>query len=136
MIKIYTSSWHEYRGPGRVGICAGMPRGVPAGYRMYKPLAPSWDIIKGTAGIDEYRPRYFAEILAPLDRSKVVADIALLAGDHPPVLMCFERKPLTRSNFCHRTMIAEWLNELDGVQAEEWSGLEESNLTCKAGTLL
>lgn len=127
-MKIYTSSWREYKGPGRIGICQGMPRGQPRGFRMYKPLAPGWDIIKNSADIDEYRPRYFKEVLALLDPHKVLEDVRQLANGAAPVLMCFEVKPLTRENFCHRTMAGEWLADKTGVEAVEWSGAEELNL--------
>ena len=135
-MQIFTSSWADYTGHGRIGICQGRPRGAPAGYRMYKALAPSWDIIKTTEGQNDYRPRYFAEVLAHLDPNKVVADLVALAAGHPPVLLCFERVPLTFTNFCHRTMAAEWLTEKTGIEVVEWSGLRETNPQSKVGTLL
>lgn len=125
---IFTSSWREYSGPGRVGICQGMPRGQARGFKMYKPLAPSWDIIKNSANQSEYRPRYFGEILAHLDPEQVLADIIEKAQGHAPVLMCFEVTPLTDSNFCHRTMAGEWLHRHTGVNVVEWSGAQELNL--------
>ena len=126
-MRIFTSCWSGYTGPGRIGICQGRPRGAPAGYRMYKALAPTWDIIKTSAGIDDYRPRFFAEILAPLDPQQVLADLRRLAGDHPPVRLCFEKLPLTRTNFCHRTMVATWITRETGVPVLEWSGAPDSN---------
>ncbi|MBM2293765.1 hypothetical protein JQX09_17690 [Sulfitobacter pseudonitzschiae] len=127
-MEIFTSSWREYTGPGRVGICQGRPRGAPAGYRFYKPLAPSWDIIKNTKGIDDYRPRYFAEVLDQLDPHQVLEDIKLLANGHPPVLLCFEVTPLTQTNFCHRTMAGEWLAEKTGVTVTEWAEAKQPEL--------
>ena len=136
-MQIFTSSWSQYTGPGRVGICSGRPRGAPAGYRMYMPLAPGWDIIRNSADQAAYRVRYFGEVLAPLDPAKVVADLIKLAGDHPPVLLCFEKAPLHDANWCHRTMIGEWLHDRLGIEVMEWSGPKESNLRQdKVGTLL
>lgn len=135
-MQIFTSSWSEYTGPGRIGICQGRPRGAPAGYRMYKALAPSWDIIKNTNGVDDYRPRYFAEVLAHLDPNEVIRDITKLAAGSPPVLMCFERVPLTRDNFCHRSMAAEWITQHTGIEVKEWSGVRELPPLSTVGTLL
>lgn len=126
-MQIYTSSWKEYTGPGRVAICQGRPRGAPAGYKFYKPLAPSWDIIRNSANLAEYRPRYFSEILDNLDPAQVLKDIHEKAQGHTPVLMCFETNPLTDTNFCHRTMAGEWLSKHTGVLVAEWSGVQESN---------
>ncbi len=135
-MQIYTSSWSQHTGPGRVGICSGRPRGAPAGYRMYAPLAPGWDIIKTSPNQTAYRARYFGEVLANLDPQKTLDDLIKLAAGHPPVLLCFEKAPLHDGNWCHRTMIGEWLTDKLGIEVREWSGLEESNPTCKVGTLL
>lgn len=115
LTHIFTSSWNEYKGEGRVAICQGRPRGQPAGYKFYKPLAPSWDIIKNSENIAEYRPRYQAEILDQLDPLQVLKDLQEKAQGHTPVLMCFEVTPLHDLNFCHRTMAAEWLAEHTGI---------------------
>jgi hypothetical protein len=94
---------------------------------MYKALAPSWDIIKTSDSIEEYEPRYYAEVLDLLDPHKVLEDITKLAAGNPPVLLCFETTPLHRDNFCHRTMAGAWLRDKLGVVVEEWSGAKESN---------
>ncbi len=44
-----TSSYFYYTGPGRIGITVGNPRGIPAGYRMYRQLAPRREMLKITA---------------------------------------------------------------------------------------
>jgi len=127
-MTIYTSSWFTFKGPGRIGISRGNPRGVAAGYRLYKPLAPTWDIIKNSANKAEYEPRYYGEVLDHLDPHQVLADLRRLAGDATPVLMCYERPPFTDENFCHRHMAGDWLAKHTGVDVKEWSGCKESNL--------
>lgn len=124
---IFTSSWHDYKGTGRIGICRGNPRGQPAGYRMYKALAPTWDIMNNTKNQAEYRERFFAEVLGPLDPRQVLTDIAKLANGETPFLLCFEKIPLHDNNWCHRTMVAEWLNEHTDAEVMEWSGAKELN---------
>lgn len=128
MLPIYTSCYSGYTGPGRIGISVGRPRGAPAGYRIYKALAPSWDILNNTNGVDDYRPRFEAEILGALDPHRVLDDLYRLADGHPPVLLCFEKLPLTRSNFCHRTMVADWLNRVTDATVTEWGVCDHPDL--------
>lgn len=124
---IYTSSWFTYFGAGRISISRGTPRGMSAGYRIYRTLAPSRDILHNSADKAEYERRFYAEILNPLSPSKVIADLTKLAGDHPPVLLCYERPPFTETNFCHRHMVADWLKSTTGITVQEWSGVQDSN---------
>ena len=111
-----TASYFTYRGPGRVGISIGRPRGI-AGYRIYRPLAPRGDMLK--MGIEQYREIYIGEILASQDPEKVAADLQRLAGDHEPVLLCFEKPPFHADNWCHRRMVAEWLESRLGLDIPE-----------------
>lgn len=127
-MQIYTSSWFQYRGEGRIGISRGVPRfNVGKGYRLYKKLAPTMDILKNTAGLHDYEPRFYAEVLDLLDPQEVVDDLVRLAGDHPPVLLCFEKPPFTATNFCHRHMVADWITAHTGIAVTEWSGVQDSN---------
>ena len=100
-----TGSWMTYKGLGRVGISLGAPRGQPAGFRLYRTLAPTRDMLHMAK--DEYVPRY-AEILAKLDPKKTWDEIHALAGGAEPVILCFERPPFTVTNFCHRRLVADW----------------------------
>ncbi|WP_273522359.1 DUF488 family protein [Rhodosalinus sediminis] len=126
-MQIYTASWFSYHGPGRIGISRGTPRyGVPPGYRLYKRLAPTRAILFESTGKADYEPRFYAEVLAPLDPEQVLADLARLAAPYDPVLLCFERPPFDEENFCHRHMVADWLTA-HGAQVEEWSGPRESH---------
>jgi hypothetical protein len=112
-----TSCFALYQGPGRVCIARWAPRGTPAGYRMFAPLAPGAWFNKVPE--DEYRRRYFGEILAQLDARAVVADLERLAGGAEPVLLCWERPPFTATNWCHRRMVAEWLKSTIGLEVPE-----------------
>jgi hypothetical protein len=89
----------------KIGISRGVPRGLPAGYRLFKKLAPGpWF---NNVSVAEYDRRYKAEILAPLDPATVVAAILDIAGGKTPVLCCYERPD--GKLWCHRAMAAEWL---------------------------
>jgi hypothetical protein len=112
-----TSCFATYQGPGRICIARWAPRGTPAGYRMYRPLAPGpWF---NSVPEPEYRRRYLGEILGVLDPRAVIAELGELAGGAEPVLLCWEKPPLTASNWCHRRMVAEWLESTLGLEVPE-----------------
>ena len=112
-----TSCFTVFQGPGRICIARYAPRGTPAGYKMFKALAPGdWF---NSVPEEEYRRRYFGEILAPLDPRQVVTELEALAGGAEPVLLCWEKPPLTPKNWCHRRMVAEWLTDKLGIDVPE-----------------
>ncbi len=110
-----TSCGMTYSGPGRVAICR-MAWGFPAGFRMYKPLAPG----KWFHSVDypEYYERYQKQ-LDKLDSERVLEELKTLAASHEPVLLCWERPPLHRENWCHRALVARWFWETLGLEVKE-----------------
>ncbi len=110
-----TGSHKTYHGAGRVSISAGN-RGLQAGYRIYKALAPSYDWMRAPKPI--YQQHYDA-LLAALDPRKVWDDIHRMAGDAEPVILCWEVPPFTTSNFCHRRMVADWFQDKLGFEVPE-----------------
>jgi uncharacterized protein (DUF488 family) len=108
--RMKTASFFTYFGPGRIAIVRGrVPVRTPKGYRIYRDLAPRWDML--TMPYDQYRTIYFSEILGLLDPAKVLEALERLADGHEPVLLCFERPPFSASNWCHRRMVADWFAE-------------------------
>jgi len=102
-----TASFFAYTGPGRISIARFAPRNTPAGFRIYKPLAPGpWF---NSVSEETYRELYFAQ-LAELDASAVVGDLLHLAAGSEPVLLCYERvkEIAAGKTYCHRHMVAEW----------------------------
>lgn len=91
--------------PGRISIARAAPRGM-SGFRVYKALAPTRPMLK--MPYQRYRELYFRHILGRLDPKEVWQDLHLLAHPNEPVLLCWERPPLTAGNWCHRSMVAEW----------------------------
>lgn len=75
--------------------------------RTYPPLFPTWDMINLTDPI-EYEEMYRKQVLDKLDAYEVFND---LGGD--AVLLCHESfaKCETGETFCHRHMVAKWLEE-------------------------
>lgn len=102
-----TASFRTYTGPGRVSIARFAPRGCPAGYKIYKALAPGpWF---NSVSKEEYLKRFCFEVLAPLKPIHVYDELHRLVGDGvEPVLLCWEVPPFTDSNWCHRRIVAEW----------------------------
>jgi hypothetical protein len=111
-----TASFFAFQGPGRISIARYPPRGTPAGFRVYKKLAPGpWF---NSVSRDEYDRLYGAQ-LAALDPALVKAELESLAGDAEPVLLCWERAPFTEKNWCHRRLVARWFHETLGVLIPE-----------------
>ena len=112
-----TASFFTYFGPGRISIARGTPRGLAAGYRIFKPLAPGpW---VNSVSEEMYRELYFAQ-LAELDAGAVMGELLHLAGEHEPVLLCYEKPPFTATNFCHRRMVSEWFKSELHICVKEW----------------
>jgi hypothetical protein len=100
-----TSSFFDYQGEGRISIARSAPRGM-SGFRICKTLAPgAWF---KTAPYDDYRRRYAVQ-LAELEPQQVWDDLHDLVDPHEPVLLCWERGRLSEDNWCHRRMLAMWL---------------------------
>jgi hypothetical protein len=115
-----TASWYSWRGPGRIGISWGAPRGIAGGYRFYKALAPTRDMISMPP--KEFEPLY-AAILAKLDARATWDELHRLAGGVEPVLLCFESLPFTEGNFCHRRRVASWFKCELGEDVPEYDPL-------------
>jgi hypothetical protein len=118
-----TASFFTYSGPGRISIARFPPRNTPAGFKVYRALAPGpWF---NSVEIAEYLERFHAEILAPLDPQAVWDELHRLAHPHEPVLLCWEKPPVAASevlghDFCHRRIVADWLEEKLGQRVEEY----------------
>lgn len=112
-----TASFFTYTGPGRISIARFEPRGTPPGYRRYRALAPRQEMLRMPYG--QYHRLYVHGILARLDPRQVLDDLHELAGDVEPVLLCWERPPLSATNWCHRRMVAEWLSGALGLDIPE-----------------
>lgn len=90
---------------------------------QYKKLAPKYGFFmewKKNHDNEYYIKHFQKEVLDELDASEVILDFSRIAygfniGENDIVLICYE-KP---SDFCHRHLVAEWLNQ-NGFKCEEW----------------
>lgn len=112
-----TSCFALYRGPGRIAISVGRPRWIKrTEYEVYPALAPerSW---LGLSYAD-YLPLYL-ERLAGLEAQHVWDELHALVPGEEPVLLCFEKPPLTADNWCHRQIVAQWFRKELGQDVSE-----------------
>lgn len=120
---IKTSSWFTKLPDDhlRVGISRGVPRTQPAGYRIYRGLAPgSWF---NSVSVAEY-DRLYRKILSKLDPRVVVLNLLDLAPGRIPVLYCFEQPD--SGEWCHRSLCARWLTRA-GYPAVHEFGFEDAS---------
>ena len=112
---MFTSNFSRAgRDPKAVSISLYPPRGWSG--RRYKALAPTKQMLK--MGEAEYRAAY-QTILDRLDPRKVYQELG-----EDAILLCFE-KP---GEFCHRRLVAEWLEKALGVEIPEWEEKKEASL--------
>ena len=94
-----TSSFRTYTGPGRISIARWAPRNHPAGFRVFRRLAPGdWAKIPTGDGrtrwidTESFLAGYDSQ-LAALDPQQIWDELHALAAPHEPVLLCWEVPP-------------------------------------------
>lgn len=118
-MKIYTSYFANERELRKRNI-------VPIGIALYSPrwfvgpslkmVSPSYDILHNSKNHEDYEKRFFSEILAHRDPKVFFSNIEKLANGKDVALCCYE-KP---GDFCHRHLVAKWMNEKLGLQIQEY----------------
>ena len=111
-----TASYYSFKGPGRIGITVGTPRGI-SGLVFFRALAPHRNMLKGLTP-EQYIER-FDDILRQLDPRETWDRLHELVAPLEPVLLCYERPPFTRENWCHRRLVADWFKATLGEVVEE-----------------
>lgn len=120
-MKIYTSYFANLKNIPDDVVPISICRKPPSGYNglEYKRLAPSSSLLsawKKEPDEKAYR-KVFNNILNRLDHRMVLGDLIHLSGGRDIVLVCYEGP----SKFCHRHLVAEWLNKY-GYDVTEWEG--------------
>ena len=121
---IYTSYFAKLKslpeGVIPISICGKAPEWYKG--LQYKKLAPKYDFfIKWKENHDDnyYIEHFQSDVLDKLSVTDVVRDLINMLPDrsskHNIALICYE-KP---SDFCHRHLVADWLNK-NGFRCEEW----------------
>lgn len=89
--------------------------------RLYPKLAPlPWIFfkLKNGGNVEEYIEDYQREVLDKLDPQEVYNDLGPDA-----VLLCYEHS----GNFCHRMLVARWLEKHLDIKITEWKKEEKPN---------
>lgn len=117
-MKIYTSYFGNLRALGAASIVpVSVARYTPNWYagRRYLDVAPTSFMLSGSCSQERYLQLY-DDILKKLNPEKVISDLIGIGGGRDVALCCYE-KP---SDFCHRHLLAKWLNENTSYEVVEW----------------
>lgn len=133
MIKrIYTSNYSRCAGhENAVSISASTPKDFTGKHIAH--LAPTWDIITpyklGLIGPFEYAELYLKILTEDrgLTAKGIFNDIP-----HGTIMLCYE-KP---KQFCHRRVLAEWLERELGVEIPEWQSQDEADKLAVVDSLI
>lgn len=99
-----------------IAICASVPSGFVG--CKYSVLAPTYSILmeyKANHNEELYRTRYWNQILKGLNPRTVVKQLYDISCSRDIALVCYEKS----SDFCHRHIVAEWL-QANGIECREW----------------
>lgn len=121
-MKIYTSYFANSRAFSKEGVMPiSIARYSPRWYQgpQFTAVAPTSYMLSGACSHEEYLRRY-DEILGKLNPQQVVSAIENISRGRDVALCCYE-KP---GDFCHRHLLAEWLNK-NGYDVKEWESKEK-----------
>ncbi len=121
-IKITTSYFANIKNlTNPVSIARSEPKWFLASFKIppvYKKLAPSWSLIgkakQGKIGLEEYTGIYYQDVLNRCEPLSVIRELTKLFGKEC-TLICWERPGV----FCHRRLVAKWLEENTGLVVPE-----------------
>jgi len=85
---------------------------------QYKILAPKYSFFikwKETQDNDYYIEHFYKEVLDKLNPNDVVTQLYTLSNGYDICLICYE----TPEKFCHRHLVADWLNR-SGFECKEF----------------
>lgn len=110
-MKIYTSYYGNYRNFGDL-IPVSISIWPPKDYTglKYPKVVPTREMLKdykATGNTQNYKVHYWYDVLKQYTPQEIVSDIERMTENKDCVLLCFE-KP---SDFCHRHLLATWLNK-------------------------
>lgn len=120
-MNIYTSYFAKLKDlPNNVvpiSICGKAPDWYTG--LQYKRLAPKYDFFmqwKKNHDNEFYIKNFTERVLNTLDINEVMNDFYIMSKGKDIVLVCYE-KP---EDFCHRHLVAQWLNEKLNITVEEY----------------
>lgn len=130
--RIYTSYYARSSGHERaVSISASAPTYFKGNH--IKTLAPTWEILDaykaGKIDENEYAKRYISLLE---DERKLTPLSVYNAIPNGTILLCYEKA----GDFCHRRVLAEWVEKSLGVIIPEWESEDERKKLAHVESLL
>ena len=129
-MKIYTSYFAKAAILRKAGI-------VPIGVALWPPrffrgismkqVAPRRYMLDDRLTDEEYIRMYRNDVLRLVDARSFIQDLERASQGMDVALCCFE-KP---GDFCHRHILAKWLNEQTGIEVSEFGVAESKQETPK-----
>lgn len=121
ILKIYTSYYAKSKKIPEDIVKISIAGGAPKGYSglQYKKVAPKYGFFmkwKENHDNDFYIKHFNSEVLNTLNAQDVYKDLERLSNGKDCVLLCYE-KP---EDFCHRHLVADWLNKELNIDVQEW----------------
>lgn len=104
--------------PGAVSIAVGKPSYVTI-HKELRSLAPPWILLNAYRNGEITEAQYtevFSEQLLKLNPKTILDELELIASDDELVIMCH----CGSKSFCHRHLVAEWLQSNMHVEIEEY----------------
>lgn len=109
-MQIYTSYFGQLKNLQKYNIIPiAISRFIPDFYKglRYIDLSPTVDILNNYKNShSEYIKRFNQEVISSLNPLIIYQNIVKLSNNKDCALLCYE----TPNKFCHRHLIAEWLN--------------------------
>lgn len=121
-MKIYTSYFAVMKkipeNIVRISICGGVPKWYDG--LQYKKVAPKYGFFqewKKNGDNNYYIEHFNKEVLDCLNAEQVYKDLERLSDGQDCVLLCYEKA----SDFCHRHLVADWLNKQLSIDVQEYN---------------
>lgn len=122
-IQVYTSYFGNIKALKEHGIIPiSIARWLPKWYNgiSLKNVAPTPSMLKDDITRDEYIKRY-NELLQKIDANEFLETLKFFSKGQPCALICYE-KP---NEFCHRHLLAKYLNDKLNLNIEEFKVKED-----------
>ncbi len=121
-MKVYTSYYGNLKKLNAnnitpIGVSLYTPKYVKVSCLKY--VAPHKAMLFGGLSKEKYTELYYKDVLSRVNPKEFLKDVEMLSQGKDVALLCYE-KP---GDFCHRHLLADWLNEKLGLEIKEF-GLE------------
>lgn len=118
-MKVYTSYFGKLGALHQAGVAPiCIARGIPKFYggAVEQSVAPFFWMLKDGVTREEYIEAYYYKVLSRVNAKEFLARCEELSKGKDVALLCYE-KP---EDFCHRHLLAEWLNRELGIEVREF----------------